>query len=504
MPRSRFRTAALLAAAAMLISSAAAPLPVAGTPSKVRLVVTFRPGTPATRAAQLSAGVGGAVVERIEELNVRVIEVPAVAAAHARGWWARSGDVASVETDGLVHVDWVPPDPLWGSQVEQRLVRGQGAWDMERGSYSTVVAIVDTGVQLGHPDLVDRLVSGRDFVNRDNLPNDDHGHGTAVAGIVAATANSIGVAGMCNRCRLMPLKALAADGTGYWTVAAKAIIWAADHKADVINLSFGGPTGGTTLQNAISYARSKGAVVVAAAGNFGSSTPFYPGAMSGVVSVAGSDTRDLRLSWSNFSTGWVDMAAPGCTFTTRRGAEYGTFCGTSAATPMVSGIAALVEAARPGLTGPQIESILFKSTIKTPFAYTRLGRIDAYRAVYRALHGTIPSTPGLMPEAPLLSPSASVTFLAGQHAGYRFDANGAILRGSGVALAAGGTGLASKRDTIPGRTGYWYYMVNGTLDGWWVAESSVVFLTPQPTPTPTPTPSPSASPAPTVSPTPTP
>ena len=504
MPRSRFRLAALLAAAAMLISSAAAPVPVAAKPSNVRLVVTFRPGTPAARAAHLSAGVGGSVVERIDELNVRVIEVPAVAAAHARSWWAASADVASVETDGLLHIDWVPPDPQWGSQVEQRLVRAQGAWNMERGSYTTVVAIVDTGVQLGHPDLVDRLVSGRDFVNKDDRPNDDNGHGTAVAGIVAATANSIGVAGMCNRCRLMPLKALAANGTGYWTVAAKAIIWAADHKADVINLSFGGPTGGSTLQNAISYARSKGAVVVAAAGNFGSSTPFYPGAMSGVVSVAGSDTRDLRLSWSNFSTGWVDMAAPGCSWTTRRRGEYGRFCGTSAATPVVSGIAALVEAARPSLTGTQIESILFRSTIKTPFAYTRLGRIDAYKAVYRAMHGTTPSTPSLMPDAPLLSPSADVTFLAGQHAGYRFDANGAVLRGAGVALAAGATGRTSKRDTIPGRTGYWYYMVNGTLDGWWVAESGDVFLTPQPTPTPTPTPSPSATPTPTPSPAPTP
>lgn len=502
MPRSRprLRLVSLLAAVAMLASSLAAPVPVAGAPNKVRLVVTFLPGTPPARAEHLAAVAGGAVVERIDELGVRVVEVPAVAVEHARGWWARSGEVAAVETDGLVQIDWLPPDPLWGSQVEQRLVRAPQAWSLERGVYTTVVAVVDTGVQLSHPDLAARLVPGWDFVNKDNRPGDDNGHGTSVAGIVAATSNSIGVVGMCSRCKLMPVKALAANGTGWWSVAAKAIIWAADHKADVVNLSFGGPTGGSTLQNAINYARSKGAVVVGAAGNSGLSTPFYPAALSGVVSVAAADSRDLRFDWSNYSTSWVDLAAPGCTWATMRGGSYGGFCGTSAATPIVSGIAALVESARPSLTGAQIESILFASTVRTPFAYTRLGRIDAYKAVYRALHHSSPSTPLLMPAAPLLNPASEVTFLAGAHAGYRFDAFGAIVRGAGASLVAESAGLTSKRSTIPGRSGFWYYMVDGTLDGWWVAESDEVFLSPEPTPTPVPSIEPSPTPSPTPAP----
>ena len=487
-PRHRLSLVSLLAAVVMLASSLAAPVPVAGVPNKVRLVVTFQPGTPPARAEHLAAAAGGAVVEQIDELNVRVVEVPAVAVAHARGWWARSADVTAVETDGLVEIDWLPPDPLWSSQVEQRLVRAPQAWDLERGVYTTVVAVVDTGVQLNHPDLAARLVPGWDFVNKDNRPGDDNGHGTSVSGIVAATSNSIGIVGMCSRCRLMPVKALAANGTGWWTVAAKAIIWAADHKADVINLSFGGPTTGSTLQNAINYARSKGAVVVGAAGNSGVSTPFYPAAMPGVISVAAAETRDLRFDWSNYSTSWVDLAAPGCTWATVRGGDYDGFCGTSAAAPIVSGIAALVESAKPSLTGAQIESILFGSTVRTPFAYTRLGRIDAYKAVYRALHHSSPNTPVLMPAAPLLDPAAEVTFLPGEHAGYRFDAFGAIVRGAGASLEAGTAGLTSKVSSIPGRSGFWYYMVDGPLAGWWVAESDEVFLTPEPIPTPEPTP----------------
>ena len=122
-------------------------------------------------------------------------------------------------------------------------------------------------------------------------PADDNGHGTSVAGVIAATANSIGVVGMCNRCRIMPIKALAANGTGLWTVVAKGIVWAADHGADVINMSFGGPVGGDILQNAIRYARDRGVVVVGSAGNYGTTAPFYPGAFPEVFSVAASTTR---------------------------------------------------------------------------------------------------------------------------------------------------------------------------------------------------------------------
>ncbi|HEX6475485.1 MAG TPA: S8 family serine peptidase, partial [Candidatus Limnocylindria bacterium] len=455
-----------------------------------RLVLTVRPGTSHAQADRLAAMPGGRLVSRIDQLGVRVVEVPAAAVANARSRWARMAEVLRVEADGLLRTDWTPPDPMWGNQLEQRLVRAPMAWDLERGERSTIVAVVDTGVQLNHPDLSLRLVQGRDFVNNDARPADDNGHGTSVAGVIAATANSVGVAGLCMKCRIMPIKALAANGTGFWTVAAKAIVWAADHGADVINMSFGGPTGLGALQDAIRYARAKGAVVIGSAGNYGTTAPFYPGAYPEVFSVAASTAFDLRYDWSNSSTSWVEVAAPGCTWTSKWHAPYGTFCGTSAAAPVVSGIAGLVRSARPGLSRSQVESILKAATVEVPFPFTRFGRIDAYKAVYRAVNGHIPDSPRLKPSAPLLNPAPEVTFLAGQHAGYRFDANGAILRGAGIGTDAMSFAHTSKRTTIPSHTGFWYWIVDGDLAGYWVAESSQVYLTPEPMPTSAPTPTP--------------
>jgi thermitase len=488
-----------LAGVALLAGSVASPLAAAGAPPPaarhgfVRLAVTFKAGTPDAVAGRVARS-AGKVVNAIDALRVRVVQVPAAAVDQIRKAWSTNPHVERVETDGRVAATWIPPDPMWAQQWEKRQVRGPRAWNVERGTYRTVVAIVDTGVQLNHPDLSSRIVDGYDFVNHDRRPSDDNGHGTAVAGVVAASSNALGVAGMCSRCKLMPVKALDANGIGLWTVAAKAITWAADHHADVINLSFGGPTGGSTLGNAIAYARSKGAVVVAAAGNFGSQDLFYPGAFAGVISVAASSEWDLQYSWSDYSTSWVDVAAPGCTWATRRGSSYGSFCGTSAATPMVSGIAALLDSARPGISRREIESILTSATIQTPWAFTRFGRIDAYKAVYRAVHGTWPTTPQLLPGRPLLVPEDDVTLLAGNRFGYRFDTYGAMIRGRSAKLGTDEAVHASKRTTIPGRPGHFLYVTDGDLAGYWVPESDWAFLTPDPTPTPTPTPSASPSP----------
>jgi subtilisin family serine protease len=491
MPHRPFplRAVCLLLTVALLAASAAMPLSVTAASSTVRLVLTLRAGTSHAHADRLAESVpGGRLVGRIDRLGVRVVEVPAGAVANARSRWARMAEVLRVEADGLVSADWTPPDPMWGNQLEQRLVRAPKAWELERGARSTIVAVVDTGVQLKHPDLSLRLVQGRDFVNKDARPEDDNGHGTSVAGVIAATANSVGVAGLCNKCRIMPVKALAANGTGFWTVAAKAIVWAADHGADVVNLSFGGPTGLGALQDAIRYARAKGVMVVGSAGNYGTTARFYPGAYPEVFSVAASTAFDLRYDWSNSSTSWVEVAAPGCTWTTRWHSLYGTFCGTSAAAPMVSGIAALVRSARPGIGRFQVEAILKAATAEVPFPFTRFGRVDAYEAVYRAINGNIPSTRALKPSAPLLNPAPEVTLLAGRHAGYRFDTNGAILRGAGISTEAMTFAHTSKRTTIPSRSGFWYWIVDGDLAGYWVAESSRVYLTPAPTPTSPPAP----------------
>lgn len=479
MPRSRLRLATLLAVL-VAISTLSVPLPAGAATETVRLIVTFRPGTAAGLADGLLAASGGRVVSEIEELGARVVELPVRAAQRARAAWAADPRVAGVEEDGIVQVDWTPSDPLWGYQWEQRQIRMPRSWNLTRGSARTVIAVVDTGVQPNHPDLEGQLVQGRDVLNRDRRPADDNGHGTAVAGVIAASAsNGMGVTGGCPDCRVMPIKALAADGTGYWSVAARGIIWAADHGADIINLSFGGPTGGSTLYDAIAYAKSKGAVVIASAGNNNSTSLFYPGAYDNVISVAASTSLDLRYSWSNWSTSWVTLAAPGCTHSTALWSAYHSFCGTSAAAPVLSSVAALVRARRPGWSTSRLESVLIESTIPTPYPFTRHGRIDAFGAVYRADRGTAPPEGGMQPAAPLLAAGTRLVLARGDHVGYRFDNYGGIVSSQRITLGASAGAETSKQQAIPYRGGSWFYVTTGSLAGHWLASSSRVYLDPE-------------------------
>ena len=481
MSHSRLRLSSVLVLL-MVASSVALPLPVAAGRETVRLVVAFDPGTRGDHADRVAAR-GGRVVERIPQLGVRVIEVPAAAVANARAQWASDPEVAGVEGDGTVQATWTPSEPLWGYQWEQRQVRSPLAWDIHRGAKATVVAVVDTGVQLSHPDLEPHLVRGHDFVNKDRKPKDDNGHGTAVAGVIGALAsNDTGVAGACNRCAIMPVKVLNWAGSGYWSVAAKGIVWAADHGADVINLSFGGPTGSTTLGNAVAYARSKGAVVVAAAGNNGTSGYFYPAAYPGVISVAASTDSDFRYSWSNYSAGWVTLAAPGCTWTSKWKDTYGSFCGTSAAAPVISGIAALIKSADRGLSAARIEGKLRRSGVRTPYVFTQEGRIDAYEAVHRARYGEGAPRTKLKPTGSLYPDGTSVELLSGHHVAYRFDPGGAIVAGKHISLDSRSVALTSQRRTLPGRSGYWFYVEDGGLARYWLPESSRVYLAPDITP----------------------
>src|SRR5262249_19000614 len=154
------------------------------------------------------------------------------------------------------------------------------------------------------------------------------------------TNNRAGVAGMCWTCSILPIKVLGDDGTGSMDDVAAGIVKATDAGARVINLSLGGPAGAQTLQDAVDYAYARNVIIVAAGGNSGVSTPFYPAAYDHVVSVAGTDESDRLYSWSGFGP-WVRIAAPGCNPAPTVDGGYATFCGTSSATPVVSGLIAL-------------------------------------------------------------------------------------------------------------------------------------------------------------------
>ncbi len=229
-------------------------------------------------------------------------------------------------------------------------VDGPEAWGQATGDPATVIALLDTGLAQFHPEFQGRvvLVPGADLVNGDDDPEDDAGHGTHVTGIAAATGNNgIGVAGLCWQCGIMPIKVLDARGIGTFSNVAAGITKAASNGARVINLSIGADSYSQAIQDAIDAAVALGTVVVAAAGNNGTSKPVYPAANDNVLAVAAIDRQGQRAIFSSYGD-WVDLGAPGVEiWSTLPGGAYGQWQGTSLAAPVVTGIIALLASVHP-------------------------------------------------------------------------------------------------------------------------------------------------------------
>jgi subtilisin family serine protease len=280
-----------------------------------------------------------------------------------------------------------PNDPLWAESWSLAKVHAPGAWRVTTGAADTIVAVLDTGIDRNHADLQGAFVDGWDAVNEDADPADDHGHGTLVAGVIAARSNNgVGGVGACPRCSLMPVKVIGANGAGSVADIAEGIIWAADHGARVINMSFAlsGPDDGVAA--AIVHAQEKGVLVVAAAGNAGTSDVTFPAAYPGVVSVSATDPADSRYAWSSFG-GWVRLAAPGCSIATGAGGTYADFCGTSSATALVSGLAGLMRSYAPTVTTDELGQALSANALRVG-DFVASGRVDVEAAVgsLRSVH----------------------------------------------------------------------------------------------------------------------
>ena len=370
-------------------SSAAASAPsdpVRRTSTEVRyharhLAVTFDPETSQQTAHRVIAEAGATLVEAIPEIDAYLVDVDPARRTEALAAFRSSDAVGSASREMLAEAfDAIPDDHDWPQQDGLRVVGFPKAWDVTQGSSNIVVAVLDSGVDPHHPDLRGALVPGYDFVNGDADASDDHGHGTAVAGVIAARSNNrVGGAGVCSRCSVMPIKVLDAEGSGGDTVIAAAIVWATDHGAKVINLSLGGPGASNELANAVAYAAAKGVIVVAAAGNAGTTMQFFPAADPRTVSVAATTVADQRFSWSNFGP-WVRVAAPGCNLAPVLGGGFGSFCGTSSATPLVAGLVALELSAAPNATAQQVEQALAGAAVPLP-GLVQAGRIDAPRTL---------------------------------------------------------------------------------------------------------------------------
>jgi hypothetical protein len=383
--------------------------PAARGPAHVRfvpgeLLVRFRAGTTQTEMENVAGRAGGAITGHITALGVHVLEVPPQRVQEALDSVSSEPSVESVERDVFVDaLDTVPNDALWSTQWGWRVVGAPRAWDASTGAPAVVIALLDTGVDAQHPDLRGATVPGYDVVNDDADPSDDHGHGTSAAGVAAArTNNGEGQSGVCWSCSLMPVKVLDSSGSGRTSTIAAGIVWAVDHGARVLNMSLGGPGSTTTLRTAVEYAASKGAVLVASAGNSGVDTPFYPAAYSQVISVAATTESDARYSWSNYGS-WVQIAAPGCNTATDAGGGYVEFCGTSSSAPMVSGIAGLALALNPRASSSEVAQAIAAGATPVP-GVARFGRVNA-PTVMSAVSSTGTAAP-VQPPPPAPPPAA--------------------------------------------------------------------------------------------------
>jgi subtilisin family serine protease len=301
----------------------------------------------------------------------------------------------------------VPDDAGYGNQYAPWLAGCETAWESYTGSGSVVVAVVDTGVNAAHEDLGSgRFVEGWNFVTPldesiqpgDN--SDDNGHGTHVAGIIGAQGdNGTGIAGVAWQTGLMAVKVLDSEGYGLTSDIAAGIVWAADHYANVINLSLGGPGYSVVMADAVQYALGQGVVVVAAAGNDGCSTLNYPAGCSGVIAVASTNARDGLSSYSTRGR-FLSVAAPGESIYSLSHLGTGGYLvmsGTSMAAPFVCGAAALLLQKDSALTPAQVKTILEDTAAdRGAVGYDRefgYGRVDVAAALAQSTvverYGTI-------------------------------------------------------------------------------------------------------------------
>jgi subtilisin family serine protease len=431
-PRLVGPAAILLAlAAAVLLATPASSAQQSSTP-RTRILVGFDPGVRLTAQRDALGEAGATANGRIRPLRTFVASVPTADRASALAELRRDPRVRFAEQDVAYSIDTLPNDPsfgqLWGlNNTGQPVKTSVGtpdadidapeAWGTTTGSSSVVVAVVDSGVDWHHPDLAANIwtnpgescpgcatdgvdndgngyvddVRGWDFVNDDNDPSDDNGHGTHVAGTIGASgSNGVGVTGVNWNVQIMPLKFIAANGEGTADDAVRAILYATRMGAVVSNNSWGGEEFSQALEDSIADADAHGSLFVAAAGNSArntDTTPDYPSGFDvpNVLTIGATDQSDVRAWFSNYGRRSVDLAAPGTNiYSTWPGGSYRFLDGTSMAAPHATGVVALAKAAFPSASAIGLKTLLLR-TVDPNSSFAGLsstgGRLNARSAV---------------------------------------------------------------------------------------------------------------------------
>ncbi len=401
---------ALLTALALISLFSAAEQPILTRRTHVlaapdRIIVRFQDET-ARRACEQA---GFAVLRDIPEIGYSVLRVPWGQVDESIERLVQKGWASEAYPDRAYQLAYEPNDPLFPSQWNLFRMQVPSAWDWTRGSPQVVVAVLDTGVDYNHPELAPNLwvntgeipsngvdddgnglvddYLGYDFAYNDPNPMDDHGHGTACAGIVAAAGNNnLQIAGVAFQCRIMCVKIGLSNGYSYDSMFAPGVIYAARMGAKVQSISYFSDDLTPALRAATDYAWRNGSLLVVAAGNYNEPLPLYPAGYDRAVGVAASTASDRKASFSNMGS-WVDVAAPGVSIyaTTLGGGYTDSFSGTSAAAPNAAGVAALLWSWAPNARIETIREALEYSAepIPDPSAgyYVNYGRVNADRAL---------------------------------------------------------------------------------------------------------------------------
>ncbi len=374
-----------------------------------QILVKPKPRVPDADVARRIQAVRGRAAGKLLHMNVHVVRVATTDADRLLDSLRRDSEIEYAEPDGIAQAAFVPNDPYVTSGSEWHLAKIQapGAWNITSGQSNVLIAVLDSGITVAHPDLAGRIVPGFNFVSGTDDTDDDLGHGTAVAGtVVAAGNNSLGVAGVAFGCSILPVKVVNGSGFAWYSAIADGIHYAVDHGARVINISIAGDSPSITLQEAVDYAWSNNVVLVAAAGNNGTSVPQYPAACDHVIGVSATEPDDSLASFSSYGP-FVSLSAPGDNiWTTQRDPAhpYGAWRGTSFASPIASSVAGLIASVNPALSSDQIVSIMETSAddlgsdgYDTNFGH---GRVNALQSLLLA--AISPGAPTAPPETAII------------------------------------------------------------------------------------------------------